>query len=161
LRGLVVPCVASQFKPKDITVDVNSVNLVTQVEREDLQEFPADFFYRYMCANEDDIKEYGKKRAIWQTGMVLERKSANALVELKGDNKRIEITVWGEGKNEYSKKMESLITDMLREYRFIAKMGIRNIRDKKATLIELVLESVAKGVTKAGIEAASGGVMKS
>ena len=103
VRGLIVPCAASQFKPRDVIVTVEPDNSVTQVERDDLQEFPADFFYRYTCANENDIKKYGEKWAIWQTGMVLEKDNASALVELI-ENRRIEITRLGRSEARIYKK---------------------------------------------------------
>lgn len=159
VHGLIVPCVASQFKPKDVIVDVGHNNIVTQVEREDLQEFPADFFYRYICANEDDIKKNEEIWAMWQTGMVLAGECASALVELI-ENRRIEITVWGERKNEYSKKLELLINDLLKEYHFTSYEGDRKKSGKIVKFITLVFESVAKGVAKALLETASGGIVK-
>jgi len=142
VRGLIVPCVATQFKPKDIVIDKNPDCLITHVEREDLEEFPADFFYRYMCANEKDIKEYGKKMAIWQRGMVLAKgNEVSALVELI-ENRRIEITVWGELKEEYNQKMQSLINDLLVEYHFTSYNENRKKRGKVIEVMTLVLKSI-------------------
>jgi GTPase SAR1 family protein len=159
IRGLIVPCVAAQFKPKNIIIDKNPDCLITYVEREDLEEFPADFFYRYMCANEEDIKKYGEKMALWQTGMVLAKGNASALVELI-ENRRIEITVWGEEKDEYSQKMQSLVNDLLVEYRFISYKGNSKKGNKVVELITLVLESIAKGATKAALENGASNIIK-
>jgi len=148
IRGLVVPCVAARFKPKDIIIDKDPDCLIIHVEREDLQEFPADFFYRYMCANEEDIKIYGEKMAIWQTGMVLAKGNASALVELI-ENRRIEITVWGEKKDEHSQKMQLLINDLLVEYHFTSYKENRKKGNKIIETISLALESIAKGTVKA------------
>lgn len=159
VHGLIVPCAASQFKPRDVIVDVEPDSYVTQVERDELQEFPADFFYRYICANEDDINKNDQMWAMWQTGMVLAKEYASALVELI-ENRRIKITVWGERKEDYSKKLESLIDNLLKEYRFTSYEEERNKGGKLVKIITLVFESMAKGVTKALIENASGNAIK-
>lgn len=159
VRGLIVPCVASQFKPKDIVINLEPESLVTQVERDDLQEFPADFFYRYICANENDIKKSGEMWVMWQTGVVLAGESASALVELI-QNRRIEITVWGLMKEEYSKKLESLIDDLLKEYHFTPHRESRKRGEKLIKIITLVFEAISKGVAKAWIETTSGSIVK-
>lgn len=167
VRGLIVPCAASQFKPKDIKVERELDCLVTLVEREDLQEFPADFFYKYICANKDDIHKEGERWSLWQTGMVLAGEDTSALVELK-EYRRIEITVWGDGKEAYSRKLELLINDLLQEYRFISyeenrtKSGrlVKNITLGIKAAAQLVIESVAKGATKALIENESTNMVK-
>ena len=114
---IIVPCAASQLRPTGLNINVEPDSIVIQVQREELQEFPADFFYRYICANEDDITKKGEIWAMWQTGMVLAGDFANALVELK-ENRRIDITVWGEGKEEYSRKLETLAKNQLKDYGF-------------------------------------------
>ncbi|MCL2810597.1 MAG: ADP-ribosylation factor-like protein [Clostridia bacterium] len=162
VRGLIVPCAASQFKPKKTEVGMEPDNLITRVERDELQEFPADFFYRYICANKDDIKKDGQIWAMWQTGMVLAGECASALVELKAENRRIEITVWGERKEEYRKVLVSLLDALLKEYHFTPHSERR--RDKDGKLmdnISLVVEAAAKGATKAVIEGSSGSGVKS
>lgn len=142
VRGLIVPCVASQFKPRGVNVKVEPDNLVTQVERDGHQEFPADFFYRYICANEDDIEQKGEMWSIWQTGMVLGGYLSSALVELK-KNSLIEITVWGEGKKEYSKKLEALIDDLLKEYGFESYENEKKINEKTIKIITLILKAAS------------------
>jgi len=152
LLGLAVPCAAPRYKPKDVVANVAPDNLVTQVERDDIQEFPADFFYRYTCANENDIKKYGEKWAIWQEGMVLEGEGSSALVELK-ENRRIEITVWGENKVEYMNNLERLIDDLLQEYHFTSYEEERKKGNKTVKIIILVVKEAAGILAKAAIKA--------
>jgi len=147
LHGLTVPCAATLTIPKEINVLPELDSLIIKIDREDHQAFPADFFYRYMCANEEDIQKYGEKMAIWQTGMVLARDKASALVELKNDT-LIEITVWGESKKEYSKKLENLMKELLKEYRFTSYKNRMKTASKPYTLITLVLEAVSTGIGK-------------
>lgn len=144
LHGLIIPCAASLFKPKDIIIHSEPDSIMTQVERDDLQEFPADFFYKFICSNDIDIKEKGEKCTVWQTGMVLARDHASALVELL-ENRRIEITVWGQRKEEYKNNLESLIDSMLKEYHFTATREERKRNGKLVTFIILALK-IAKEV---------------
>jgi len=159
VRGLIVPCVATKFKPRDIIYKEKSDSLVIEIERDELQEFPADFFYKYICANEDHIKKNREIWSMWQTGMVLAGDDASALVELK-ENRRIKITVWGKGKEEYSNKLELLFNDLLQEYYFASYKQEREKGGRIVTIITLFFESVAKGISKAIIEEASGRSMK-
>ena len=140
---MVVPCVAARHKPRDIVIDKDPDFVMTYVEREDIQEFPADFFYRYTCSNEGDIKKYGEKFAIWQDGMVLAVEGASALIELIR-NTRIEITVWGDNKQDYLKKLERLIDDLLVDYRFTSYEGERRKGNKIIkTIVLVVVEAVS------------------
>ena len=80
--------------------------------------------------------------------MVLNEENASGLVELK-ENRRIEITVWGQNKTEYSKKLEVLIDSQLKEYRFTAHKEERQWGGKAVKFITLLFEAAAKGVTSA------------
>ncbi|MCL2487845.1 MAG: ADP-ribosylation factor-like protein [Oscillospiraceae bacterium] len=159
VRGLIVPCAASFLRPKDITVEVDPDNLVTRIERNDRQEFPADFFYKYICINKNDIQKNNEIWAMWQTGMALAGERASALVALNR-NTWIEITVWGDGKEKYRKKLERHINDLLQEYRFTSEEDTRKQGKKVIKYITLaiesaakvVIESIAKGVTKGIID---------
>ncbi|MCL2054265.1 MAG: ADP-ribosylation factor-like protein [Oscillospiraceae bacterium] len=156
IRGLIVPCAASQSKPKNITVDIEPDCLVTYVEREDLQEFPANFFNRYICANKNDIKGKDEMSAVWQTGMVLTDKEASALVELNPNNTRIQMTVWGVNKEEYKQSLEFIIDKLLKEYNFTSYTEVRIRGGKLVKFITVVLnaavESAFKGITKGIID---------
>lgn len=60
LKGLLVPCVASQTKPSSVKTKPPIDNtLVIKVTREELKEFPADFFERYIYENQEDIESEG------------------------------------------------------------------------------------------------------
>lgn len=159
LRGLAVPCATSQSKPNNVILNIEPENLVTWIERDELLEFPADFFYRYICGNQKDIQKIGERWAMWQVGAVLEGPHANALVELT-ENRRIKITVWGEGKEEYSKQLNRLIHELFQEYRLTPHEEERKRGGKVIKFIELVVEAAAKGAMKAGIETVSGNAMK-
>lgn len=159
VRGLIVPCAASLFKPRSIIVDVEPDSLTIQIEREDRGEFPADFFYKYICVNKDDIKKSGERWAMWQKGMVLAGERASALVELNR-NSWIAITVWGKGKKEYGRRLELRINDLLHEYHFTSYEEDRKKSGRLVKFITLVLESVAKGTAKAIIESTASNTIK-
>jgi len=166
IRGLIVPCAAPHLKPSNVIIGPMPDCLIIRIERDDLYEFPADFFYRYVCVNKDDIHETNEKWAVWQTGMVLTLKDENAIaiasayVELI-ENRRIEITTWGVLNADYSAKLESRINDLLVEYNFKSEIEKKERFGKTIKFITLMLEAVAKGVTKAFIESVSGGIIKS
>ncbi len=160
VRGLIVPCAASQNKPKDIVIGkIDPDCLITQVERDELQEFPADFFYRFICENQGEIEKNGEIWSMWQNGMVLSGDGASAFVELK-ENRRIEISIWSERKNEYSDKIEALIDKLLKEYQLESikdnlKRGGKAIRF--ITAAKKAIGAVAVGVaTKLAADAISG-----
>jgi hypothetical protein len=80
---------------------------------------------------------------MWQQGMVLEEDGATALVELI-ENRRIDITTWGDNKQEFANKLEVRIINLLKEYNFevgeplmrrIGKIVIREITIILARLI--------------------------
>ena len=163
IRGLIIPCVASQLKPRDIIVSAEPDCIVTKVARDNWMEFPADFFYKFIAANEDTIKKNGEKWAMWQTGMVLAHKRASALVELK-NNSGIEITVWGEGKEEYQHRLEDLIDNLLKEYSFKSYKQEQNdpARGGKvinfiSVIVDVVVKAGVKGITEVMLQRFSGG----
>jgi len=147
IRGLIIPCAASQLKPPGININPEPDNIITRVERDDLLEFPADFFYKFICNNQSDIKRNGELWSMWQTGMVLGGSNASALVELK-ENRRIEITIWGEKKVEYQKNLEALINDLLIQYNFTSQAEERNRGGKITRFIILMVEAASKGAAK-------------
>jgi small GTP-binding protein len=160
VHGLIVPCAASQLRPEYITDYKDHDNIVTRIERDDLQEFPADFFYRYICSNHRNIEKNNNMWSMWQTGMVLTVHRASALVELK-ENRRIEITVWGDKKKEYKRELVLLIDDLLKEYHFIPHKEKRKSKNGKfVEIITLVFEAIAKGSTKALVENSAGNTIK-
>ena len=134
IRGLIVPCAAAQFKPVDISIETDPNILTIRVDRDGLKEFPSHFFSRYIEMNKDDIRGSGEKYALWRTGMVLTGEGASALVELI-ENRRLEITVWGEKKDGYGKKLESRIDILLKEYRLVI---LKKIQENGVTLLNVI-----------------------
>ena len=118
-----------------------------RIDRDDRQEFPGDFFYRYMCANHDEIKKVDNKWLFWQTGMILANGRTNALVELV-ENRGIDITVWGKDKRVYYNKLESRIDALLKDYPFSQEKEKKTRKGKVITTIILILEAVSTGVSK-------------
>jgi len=160
VHGLIVPCATPQFKPKNIDIRVEPDNLMARIERNNLKEFPADLFYRYITVNKDDIRKNENIWAMWQAGMVLAGTRACALVELI-ENRRIELTVWGEEKEAYRQELLSLIDALLKEYHFETHSEERKDRNGKLMgIIMLVFESIAKGATKAILEVNAGRAVK-
>lgn len=141
VRGLIVPCAAPLEKPNDIAAQPAQNSLITRIEREDLRVFPADFFYNFICANEDDIQRQGNRLYMWQKGMVLACNDTNALVELK-QNSRIVITVWGKNKDKYRNELVSRIDALLKKYYFKSLDGTQKNSDGKVIqIITLVLDA--------------------
>ncbi|MCL2476529.1 COR domain-containing protein [Candidatus Bathycorpusculum sp.] len=142
IYGLLVPCAAARFVPTDVINSAKPDSLITHVERDTLDEIPADFFNRYLCKNENNIatREEGseKRIAVWQEGMVLAGNNASATV-LIYHNRRIEITVWGEEKEAYRDMLEARIDDLLKDYNFSAIKDRKERNGKIINFIGLVL----------------------
>jgi hypothetical protein len=138
ISGLLVPCAASRFVPADVINSAKPDSLITHVERDDRKEIPADFFYSYVYENKDDMAKRGEHRAVWQEGMVLAGNHASALVIIR-ENRLIEITVWGEAKEEYRDMLERRMDDLLKEYNFSAIKERKERGGKIINIISLVL----------------------
>jgi hypothetical protein len=153
VQGLIVPCTASYLKPSDILVDIELENLIIDIERDESQELPADFFYKLISMNEAEIKKESENWAVWQTGMVLVEGGdhASALVELIR-NRRIRFTIWGKNKEEYQDKLECLIDTLLKEYPYTVQKEERKRSGKTINVFVLALEAISYGMTKAALE---------
>ncbi|MDR0493629.1 MAG: hypothetical protein LBH74_08355 [Nitrososphaerota archaeon] len=147
IRGLLVPCAASRFVPADVINSAKSDSLITHVERDTLDEIPADFFYSFVCENKDDIETRKEMSSVWQEGMVLAGNRASATVIIS-QNRRIEITVWGEEKETYRDMLEKCMDDLLKEYNFSAIKAHKERGGKIINIISLVLSatSAVKGI---------------
>ncbi|MCL2577612.1 MAG: ADP-ribosylation factor-like protein [Defluviitaleaceae bacterium] len=140
-NGLIVPCTAPLLKPAYAVVNAEPGGLMLRINRDDIQELPGDFFYRYMCENQGKIKktDHGKWM-FWQTGMILSDGRTNALVELI-ENRGIDITVWGEDKQDYYDKLEYRAETLINDYPFtIAEKFTRLRQDMTITTIALSLK---------------------
>ena len=120
-NGLLVPCVAPQSRPSHVGTKPDLENFVTEMIRHDHSEFPADFFERYIYANQEEIVRKDSLYSFWLTGMVLiePSESANALVEIR-QNRVIVITVWGKEKEKYQDWLYLRMDSLLKDYGFVA-----------------------------------------
>jgi len=82
-------------------------------------EFPADFFERYIIANQEDIQDDGSLYSFWLTGMVLVAGNASALVEIK-QNRVIVAEIWGDDKGLLRDKLYQRLDSLFEDYGFVA-----------------------------------------
>ena len=151
LKGLLVPCVASQRRPSDIEVYPEPDNIVTKVTRDGLKEFPADFFERYINENQKDIDSNGDRYSFWQTGMVLVNQNSSAFIEFN-EGRVITITVWGENKEQYNDLLYERFDRLLKEYDFIATAKSEtDIFGKTETIMDVYHKNGEKGRSLMGM----------